>query len=143
MGKMMKIDFVNKGEEFELPVVSSESDIQMTIDLLKIQVKVEKEIAKELGLNVSDMRKELLKAQMDKDYVLSDDAKSWNSIMAIQLNLDTAYYVLSKIDPTVTKHQVSTLGGTRLAEIVMAIFPTPEAKPEDFQKATETVANSG
>jgi len=141
MGKIMKIDFMNKGEEFELPVVSSESDIQMTIDLLKLQVRVEKETAKELGLDVREMRKELLKAQLDKSYELSDDAKSWNSIMAIQLNLDTVYYVLHRIDPMVTKHQVSTLGGIRLAEIVMAIFPTPAETKEDFPKATETVAS--
>ena len=140
----MKIDFVKEGEEFMLPVVSSESDIQMTIDLLKLQVRVEKETARELGLDVKELRKELLKAQEDKTYALSDDAKSYNSIMAIQLNLDTVHYILHKIDPAVTKDQVSKLGGTRLAEIVMTIFPIPEQKTEDFPKATETtVANTG
>lgn len=135
----MKIDFVNGGAEFDIPVVSSESDIQMTIDLLKIQVRVEKETAKEMGVDVREMRKELMKAQTDHSYVLSDDAKSYNSIMAIQLNLDTVYYVLSRIDPSITKHQVSTLGGTRLAEIVMAIFPA--SSKEDFPKAAETAAD--
>ena len=140
----MTIDCVNHGEEFELPVVSSESDIQMTIDLLKIQIKVEKETAKELGLDIREIRKELLKAQNDKDYELSDDARSYNSITAIQLNLDTVYYVLHRIDPMVTKDQVSRLGGKRLAEIVMAIFPTPpKDEPGDFPIATTLVANTG
>lgn len=140
----MKIDFVNKGEEFQLPVVSSESDIQMTIDLLKIQVRVEKDTASEMGLDVREMRKELAKAQTDKNYEPSDDAKSYNSIMAVQLNLDTVHYVLHKIDPSVTKEQVSKLGGTKLSEIIMMIFPAPQKKeePGDFPKATETVADS-
>ena len=123
----MKIDFVNGGQEFDLPVVSSEGDIQMTIDLMKLQIRVEKEAANELGLDIRDLWKELLKVQADKEQVLSDDVKSWNRIMASQLNLDTVYYVLHGIDPLVTKHQVSTLGGTRLVEIVMAIFSTPGA----------------
>jgi len=139
MGQKTTLTGINGDKEFELPIVSSESDIQMTIDLLKIQVRVEKETARELGVDVREVRKELLKAQNDKDYELSDDAKSYNSIMAIQLNLDTVYYVLHKIDPSVTKEQISKLGGTRLAEIVMQIFPA--SSKEDFQKAAETAAD--
>ena len=133
----MKIDFVNGGSEFELPIVSSESDIQMTIDLLKLQIHAEKETAQEMCLDVREMKRELQKAQEDPYYALSDDAKSYNSIMAIQLNLDTVYYILHRIDATVTKEHVSTLGGTRLAEIVMAIFPAVEKK-KDFPKAAKT-----
>jgi len=137
----MKIPFVNNGEEFDLPVVSSESDIQMTIDLLKLQSRVEKETAKELGVDVKEVRREILKQQTDKDYVLSEDADSYNRIMAIQLNLDTVYYILNKVDPKVTRRQVSGLGGTRLAEVVMAIFPSvKEETTGDFPKATMTVA---
>lgn len=140
----MKIDCVNAGKEFELPIVSSESDIQMTIDLLKLQIKVEKETAKDLSVDIKEMRKELLKSQLDKTYEISDDAKSYNSILAIQLNLDTVYYVLHKIDQSVTKDQVSRLGGKRLAEIVMAIFPTqPKDETGDFPLATTLVANTG
>jgi hypothetical protein len=125
----MKLDIVNHGEEFEIPVVSSESDLQLTIDLLKLQLRVEKETAKELGVDLREMRRELIKQKDDKNYEVSDDAKSYNSIMAIQLNLDMVYYVLHRIDPMVTKNQVSILGGTKLVEIVMAIFPAP-ATPE-------------
>jgi hypothetical protein len=136
----MKIPFINNGEEFELPIVSAESDIQMTIDLLKLQVRIEKETAKELSVDLKEMKRELAKLQDDKTYEISDDAKSYNSIMAIQLNLDTVHYILHRIDSMITKNQVSSLGATRLAEIVMAIFP---AVKEDFPKATETVANTG
>lgn len=136
MGQKTKIDFVNGGDEFELPVVSVESDIQTTIDLLKNQVRIEKETAREMNLDIREIRKELLKAQEDKEYELSDDARSYNSIMAIQLNLDTVYYILHKIDLTVTKEKVSALGGKRLAELIMSMFPG--GPKEDFPKATDT-----
>ena len=138
----MKIDFVKQGQDFEIPTVSLESDIQMTIDFLKIKIKIETEIARDLGLDLKEMRKELTKAQADKNYELSEEAKSYNSIVAIQLNLDTVYYVLHRVDPTVTKQQVSMLGGSRLSEIIMAVFPLKTEAEPDFPKATgTTVAN--
>jgi len=137
----MKINGINKGEEFELPVVSADSDLQMTIDLLKMKVNAEKNMAKDLNVDIREMRRELLKAQTDKTYQVSDDARNYDSILAIQLNLDTCYYVLRRIDPTITKEQVSRLGGKRLAEIVMAIFPTP-GKTTDFPMATEATVAS-
>ncbi len=98
----MKIDFVNGGQEFDLPVVSSESDIQLTIDLLKLQIRVEKETAKELGVDLKEIRRELSKAQADKNYELSDDAKNYISIVAIQLNLnESCFHRLDTLEKTV------------------------------------------
>ena len=137
----MKIEGINNDKEFEIPVFSSESDVQTTIDLLKLQMKAEKSVAKDLDLDIKEMQKEKLRLKIDKDYVLSEDAKNWNTILSMQLNFDVAFYALHQIDPKITREQVSKLGNTKHAEIVMAMFP-PVEKTQDFPKATETVASS-
>ena len=131
----MQIDFVKNGEEFEIPTISVESDMQMTIDLLKLQIKTGKEVAKDLGVDYKEMQKEKIRSMTEPNYIQSDDAKNYNSILAIQLNLDTVYYVLSRIDHTVSREKVSRLGGTKIAELIMQIFPVE--KTGDFPKAAE------
>jgi len=137
----MKIDFVKGGEEFTLPTVGVDSDIQMTVDLLKLRLRVERETARELDVNLHDVRRELEKKRHDPSFQLSDDASDFNTISSIQLNLDTVYYVLHRVDPRVTVEQVRTLG-KRLPEFIMAIFPSPQKEDEkgDFPGATQPVA---
>lgn len=138
----MKLSFINGGAEFELPVVNADSDIQLTIDLLKLQIKTERDVARDLNLDLKMVRRELLRKQMEERRAkdegrmpdakltdLSEEAKDFNGVVAYQLNLDTVHHVLHLIDPMVTKEQVRSLGAMRLGRLVMDIFP-PTASQE-------------
>ena len=137
MGKMYKLSFVKEGQEFELPEISIDSDIQTTIDLMKMKMRIEKETAKDLGLDYKEAQRELLKLRMDDKYELPWDVGQFNSISSIQMNLETANYILHKIDPGVTREMISKMGASRLANLVLDIFGGSKKEEGDFPKATE------
>jgi len=106
-----KLDFVNKGQEFELPNIN---EVGVYRKLLEIEANVE-----------------------SKYKNLDKESKTTKTLIGTEANIETAYYVLNKIDKNVTKENIEKTDGTVLAKFILALYGIKE---KNFQKATKEVA---
>lgn len=138
--KQWTLPCVNNEAPFQLPEFD-ERDFQTTIDLLEIHVKAERRFKdlrptapmptppKKTGNKEHDEKILLKYAQ-----AVPEDWRTYNQLLNMQVNLETSYYLLHKIDPRVTKDQVSKLGKT-IRELVEDYF-TEDADPQQAAKLT-------
>lgn len=138
MSKTTKIDFINAGQEFELPTFSFDTDVDTSIELMVIQSRVERQTAKDMDLDLKEIRSELRAIKDHQE--ISDDTRRYNLIVSARCNTELLWYFLKKLDPAVTLDQVKTLGSKRISELIIEIFK--KGDDEDFQAATEKVAGS-
>lgn len=126
--KKIKIKFGKEEKEFEIPPMKLDCDMQTSIDLMAIQAKAERRF--------KDLKPDK-QYQDDDKKVMTLEFIQYRNFVASQFNLDTTFYVLNKIDETVTKEQVNGMGNAKIAEFVEVLFSREEEVDEDFQKATK------
>lgn len=114
-----KIKFKNNGtcveKEFDLPDFTETQTMQELLDFLVIEAKANKKIAEKIGVNPGEIRKNM----------------EYRGLAAIQANIDKAYYILHRLDESVTMEQVLSLDPMVIAEIINLVFPRRgEGNPE-------------
>lgn len=142
------LECVNHGAAFRLPEFNDKS-LQTTIDLLEIKVRAEhrfkdlKPITPPPTLPEQTGDKELDKKEIIAwAKLIPHEWIRYNQLFDMQVNLETAYYLLHKIDPSVTKEAVSALGDI-VVELVADYFTTEEPSKDPQQAAMETPTLNG
>jgi len=104
-----KLDFVNKGKEFELP---DPTQIKWYRKMLKLEADLE-----------------------SKYRDLCRDGDAYKRLISTESNLETMYQILNSIDPKVTRAQVESVDPMDIGKFIFALYRIDD---KDFQEAEKT-----
>jgi len=110
--KKYKLSFVNKGREFELPDIRK---VGFYKKLLEIQARIE--------TKYKDMDKE---------------SNVYKNLVATETSIETAFFVLNKIDNNVTREDIENMTDEELADFITALYDLEGF--ENFRKAEKTAS---
>jgi len=122
----MKLDIVNEGKEFKAPALGTDMETILYLDLLKMQLDVEKEFATyavpeppknpETGKYGGDVSKYLV----------------YQQLLSQKANLLRLTRILQSIDPNVTSEKVSKKGLTWINQTLKKIYNEAPDRQQDF-----------
>ena len=125
----MKIDIVNNGQEFEVPVLNQDISASLYIELLVIRADIEREFARfkvPLRLDPATGKPLPLNEQ-------TDDRKLYFYLTTQKDNLLSLTAILRSIDPSVTKEMVDKKGAEWVNTTLQEIYRSARSLPKETQ----------
>jgi len=125
----MKIDIVNNGQEFEVPVLNQDISASLYIELLVIRADIEQEFARfkaPLRLDPATGKPLPLNEQ-------TDDYKLYFHLTAQKDNLLSLTAILRSIDPSITREMVDKKGAGWVNTTLQEIYRNARSLPKETQ----------